>query len=64
MLVLSNKQMGFFFVSSAPQRPPVAKVAPKMVNIGARKPGTGVGDEERAELLNEVGSQPLNINIL
>lgn len=65
MLVLSDKQMVFFlFVSSAPQRPPVAKVAPKMVNVGARKPGTGVGDEERAELLNEVGPQPLNINIL
>lgn len=33
----------------------MAKVAPKMVNVGARKPGAGMGDEERAELLNEVG---------
>lgn len=26
-----------------------------MANVGARKPGSGVSDEERAELLNEVG---------
>lgn len=39
---------------TAPQRPPVAKVAPKMVNVGARKLGSGMGDEERAELLNEM----------
>lgn len=32
----------------------MAKVAPKMANVGARKPGSGVSDEERAELLNEV----------
>lgn len=41
-------------LSQAPQKPPVAKVAPKLVNAGARKPGMGGGDEERAELLNEV----------
>ncbi|XP_038550949.1 microtubule-associated protein RP/EB family member 1-like isoform X1 [Micropterus salmoides] len=40
--------------SSAPQRPPVAKVAPKLANVSARKPVMGGGDEERAELMNEV----------
>ncbi|KAI3357862.1 hypothetical protein L3Q82_016252 [Scortum barcoo] len=40
--------------SQAPQRPPVAKVAPKLANVSAKKPGMGCGDEERAELLNEV----------
>lgn len=39
-------------VSQAPQRPPVAKVAPKMASPGARKaPG---GDEDRDMLLNKV----------
>uniref|UniRef100_A0A8D3B2E1 Microtubule-associated protein RP/EB family member 1 n=1 Tax=Scophthalmus maximus TaxID=52904 RepID=A0A8D3B2E1_SCOMX len=38
----------------APQRPPVAKVAPKLAPVSARKPGMGGGDEERAELMNEV----------
>ncbi|KAM6982149.1 microtubule-associated protein RP/EB family member 1-like isoform 1-T1 [Tautogolabrus adspersus] len=41
-------------LSQAPQRPPVAKVAPKLSNVSARKPGMGGGDEERAELLNEM----------
>lgn len=56
---LANKLV--FFISSAPQRPPVAKVAPKLVNVSARKPGMGGGDEERAELLNEVSTQLWNI---
>ncbi|XP_029291561.1 microtubule-associated protein RP/EB family member 1 isoform X2 [Cottoperca gobio] len=38
----------------APQRPPVAKVAPKLAHVSARKQGMGGGDEERAELMNEV----------
>lgn len=46
------------FVSSAPQRPPVAKVAPKLANVSARKPVMGGGDEERAELMNEVSTPP------
>ncbi|TMS16438.1 microtubule-associated protein RP/EB family member 1b isoform X2 [Larimichthys crocea] len=41
-------------LGQAPQRPPVAKVAPKLANVSARKPGMGGGDEERAELLNEM----------
>lgn len=41
-------------LNQAPQRPPVAKVAPKLAHVSARKPGTGGGDEERAELLNEM----------
>ncbi|XP_032376143.1 microtubule-associated protein RP/EB family member 1 [Etheostoma spectabile] len=41
-------------LSQAPQRPPVAKVAPKLANVSARKPGMGGGDEERVELINEV----------
>ncbi|XP_074538046.1 microtubule-associated protein RP/EB family member 1b [Halichoeres trimaculatus] len=41
-------------LNQAPQRPPVAKVAPKLANVSARKPGMGGADEERAELLNEV----------
>ncbi|XP_060914282.1 microtubule-associated protein RP/EB family member 1-like isoform X1 [Labrus mixtus] len=41
-------------LSQAPQRPPVAKVAPKLSNVSARKPGMGGGDEERAELINEM----------
>lgn len=40
-------------LSQAPQRPPVAKVAPKMASPGVRKAGGG-GEEERAELLNEL----------
>ncbi|KAM9855398.1 microtubule-associated protein RP/EB family member 1b isoform 1-T1 [Aulostomus maculatus] len=43
-----------FLVSSAPQRPPVAKVAPKVAPVSARKPGMGGSDEERAELLQEI----------
>ncbi|XP_061591516.1 microtubule-associated protein RP/EB family member 1-like [Cololabis saira] len=43
-------------LSQAPQRPPVAKVAPKIASPGARKQGMGGGDEERAELMNEVES--------
>ncbi|XP_037335494.1 microtubule-associated protein RP/EB family member 1b isoform X1 [Pungitius pungitius] len=39
---------------SAPQRPPVAKVAPKLALVSARKPKMGGSDEERAELMNEV----------
>lgn len=61
------KVLGFSLVhilplvaSSAPQRPPVAKVAPKLALVSARKPkmggGGGGGDEERAELMNEVGT--------
>ncbi|XP_070824212.1 microtubule-associated protein RP/EB family member 1-like [Chaetodon trifascialis] len=41
-------------LSQAPHRPPVAKVAPKLSNVSARKPGVGGGDEERAELLSEM----------
>ncbi|XP_054465307.1 microtubule-associated protein RP/EB family member 1b [Anoplopoma fimbria] len=41
-------------LSQAPQRPPVAKVAPKLAHVSARKPGMGGGDEERAELINEM----------
>ncbi|CAJ1084355.1 microtubule-associated protein RP/EB family member 1b isoform X1 [Xyrichtys novacula] len=41
-------------LNQAPQRPPVAKVAPKLANVSARK--MGGGDEERAELLNEMES--------
>ncbi|XP_037629178.1 microtubule-associated protein RP/EB family member 1-like isoform X1 [Sebastes umbrosus] len=37
---------------SAPQRPPVAKVAPKLANVSMRKPGMGGSDEERSELTN------------
>ncbi|XP_047435938.1 microtubule-associated protein RP/EB family member 1-like [Mugil cephalus] len=40
-------------ISQTPQRPPVAKVAPKLAPVSSRKP-MGGGDEERAELLNEV----------
>uniref|UniRef100_A0A3Q3WN50 Microtubule-associated protein RP/EB family member 1 n=1 Tax=Mola mola TaxID=94237 RepID=A0A3Q3WN50_MOLML len=40
--------------SSAPQRPPVAKVAPKVANVSTRKPGMAGGDDERVELLNEI----------
>lgn len=39
-------------VSQAPQRPPVAKVAPKMASPGARK--AAGGDEDRDMLLNKV----------
>ncbi|XP_075882967.1 microtubule-associated protein RP/EB family member 1-like [Nelusetta ayraudi] len=45
-----------FMSAPTPQRLPVAKVAPKMVNVGARKPGSGMVNEDSAELLNEVGS--------
>uniref|UniRef100_A0A8C5D0J9 Microtubule-associated protein RP/EB family member 1 n=1 Tax=Gouania willdenowi TaxID=441366 RepID=A0A8C5D0J9_GOUWI len=41
-------------LNTAPQRPPVAKVAPKVSSVSARKPGMGGSDEERAELLNEL----------
>ncbi|XP_060914281.1 microtubule-associated protein RP/EB family member 1-like isoform X2 [Labrus mixtus] len=41
-------------LSQAPQRPPVAKVAPKLSDVRARKLGMGGGDEERAELINEM----------
>lgn len=41
-------------VTHATQRPPVAKVAPKLANVSARKPATGGTDEEMAELLNEM----------
>lgn len=40
-------------LSPATPRPPVAKVAPKVSNVSAKKPAVG-GDDERAELLNEV----------
>ncbi|XP_054912969.1 microtubule-associated protein RP/EB family member 1-like isoform X1 [Poeciliopsis prolifica] len=39
---------------AATQKPPVAKVAPKLAPAGTRKPGMGGGDEERAELINEI----------
>lgn len=58
-LVINNNDINLLFlVSSAPQRPPVAKVAPKLANVSARKPGMGGGDEERAELMNEVSTPP------
>ncbi|KAI9516102.1 Microtubule-associated protein RP/EB member 1 [Dissostichus eleginoides] len=41
-------------ISQTTQRPPVAKVAPKLSNVSARKTVLGGGDEERAELMNEV----------
>ncbi|XP_026187582.1 microtubule-associated protein RP/EB family member 1b [Mastacembelus armatus] len=41
-------------ISQAPQRPPVAKVAPKLAPVSARKPALGGGDEERAELQHEL----------
>lgn len=40
-------------LSPATPRPPVAKVAPKVSNVSAKKPAVG-GDDERTELLNEV----------
>lgn len=43
-------------LSQAPQRPPVAKVAPKVAPISARKAGSGGAGEERVELLNELES--------
>lgn len=42
----------------ATPRPPVAKVAPKVSNVSAKKPAAGGGDEDRVELLTEVGSRP------
>lgn len=39
-------------VNQAPQRPPVAKVAPKMASPGSRK--MAAGDEDREMLLNKV----------
>lgn len=42
--------------SAATPRPPVAKVAPKVSNVSARKPAAA-GDEERAELLSEVSAR-------
>lgn len=42
---------------SAPQRAAVAKVAPKMTPSSARRPGAG-GDDERAELIQEVILNP------
>ncbi|XP_060930972.1 microtubule-associated protein RP/EB family member 1b [Limanda limanda] len=41
-------------LSQAPQRPPVAKVAPKLAPVSVRKTAMGGGDEERTELLNEL----------
>ncbi|KAG7264340.1 hypothetical protein CRUP_020865 [Coryphaenoides rupestris] len=41
-------------LNQAPQRAAVAKVAPKMAPGSTRRPGTGGGDEERAELMQEV----------
>ncbi|XP_061908449.1 microtubule-associated protein RP/EB family member 1b [Entelurus aequoreus] len=41
-------------ISQAPQRPPVAKVAPKVSTVSARKSGGAGVDDERAELMNEV----------
>ncbi|MEQ2224666.1 Microtubule-associated protein RP/EB member 1 [Ilyodon furcidens] len=41
-------------LNQAPQKPPVAKVAPKLAPAGTRKQGMGGGDEERAELINEI----------
>uniref|UniRef100_A0A8C1MVT5 Microtubule-associated protein RP/EB family member 1 n=1 Tax=Cyprinus carpio TaxID=7962 RepID=A0A8C1MVT5_CYPCA len=40
-------------MNAAPQRAAVAKVTPKMVPSSARRPGPG-GDEERAELIQEL----------
>ncbi|CAF96172.1 unnamed protein product, partial [Tetraodon nigroviridis] len=39
--------------TQAAPRPPVAKVAPKVSNVSAKKPAT-VGDDDRAGLLNEL----------
>lgn len=47
--------------SQAPQRSPVAKVAPKVAPISARKAGSGGAGEERAELLNELEALKLTI---
>lgn len=44
-------------LSAAAPRPPVAKVAPKVSNVSAKKPAM-VGDDERVELLNEVSVPP------
>uniref|UniRef100_A0A3Q4GKU7 Microtubule-associated protein RP/EB family member 1 n=1 Tax=Neolamprologus brichardi TaxID=32507 RepID=A0A3Q4GKU7_NEOBR len=44
-------------LNQAPQRPPVAKVAPKVAPVSAKKAGTGGNDEEVAELVNEVRGQ-------
>uniref|UniRef100_A0A3P9DP12 Microtubule-associated protein RP/EB family member 1 n=1 Tax=Maylandia zebra TaxID=106582 RepID=A0A3P9DP12_9CICH len=44
-------------LNQAPQRPPVAKVAPKVAPVSAKKAGTGGNDEEVAELINEVRGQ-------
>lgn len=41
-------------VCSAPQRPPVAKVAPKVSNVSAKKPGMGGGEDQLTEVLSEV----------
>ncbi|XP_021422186.1 microtubule-associated protein RP/EB family member 1 isoform X2 [Oncorhynchus mykiss] len=41
-------------LNAASQRAAVAKVAPKMAPSLARRPGAGGGDEERAELIQEV----------
>ncbi|KAG7521437.1 hypothetical protein JOB18_048438 [Solea senegalensis] len=43
-------------LNQAPQRPPVAKVAPKLAPVSAKKSGSGGVDEERAELLTELDS--------
>ncbi|NP_001281139.1 microtubule-associated protein RP/EB family member 1 [Cynoglossus semilaevis] len=40
--------------NQAPQRPPVAKVAPKLNPSSVKKPGMGGMDEEKVELINEV----------
>ncbi|MBN3325131.1 MARE1 protein, partial [Atractosteus spatula] len=49
--------------SAAPQRPAaVAKPAPKVASVGARRPGgAGNGDEEKAELVQEVNLLKLTI---
>ncbi|XP_029975108.1 microtubule-associated protein RP/EB family member 1 [Salarias fasciatus] len=41
-------------LSQAAPRPPVAKVAPKVAPISARRAGSGAAGEERVELLNEL----------
>ncbi|KAJ3589388.1 hypothetical protein NHX12_010233 [Muraenolepis orangiensis] len=41
-------------LNQAPQRVAVAKVAPKMAAVSTRRPVLGGGDEERAELTQEV----------
>ncbi|XP_066558395.1 microtubule-associated protein RP/EB family member 1b isoform X4 [Amia ocellicauda] len=48
--------------SAAPQRPSVAKAPPKVAPVGLRRPGgAGNGDEEKAELVQEVNLLKLTI---